>query len=53
MGQRVSNSREALWAESRHRRESAILSRCFDIRESFESQFVVKPVGEHSADSRH
>jgi hypothetical protein len=53
MSQTVSSSSEALGAESRHRRESAIMSRCLDIRESLESQFVVEPIGEHPANSRH
>jgi hypothetical protein len=53
MSQRVPNSREALWAESRHRRESPIMSRCLEICEGFEAQFVVEPIGEHSANSRH
>jgi hypothetical protein len=53
MSQSVSNSSEALGAESRHRRQSAIMSRCLEIRECFESRFFVEPIGQHSANSRH
>ena len=53
MSQRVSNSSKALRAESRQGRQSAIMSRGLEIRESFESQFFVEPIGQHSTNSRH
>ena len=53
MSQRVSNSSETLGAESHQGRQSAIMSRRFEIRERFESQFFVEPIGQHSTNSRH
>ena len=53
MSQRVSNSSETLGAESRQGRQSAIMSRGLEIRESFQSEFVVEPIGQHSANSGH
>jgi hypothetical protein len=51
MSQGISDSGEALGAETRHGRQSAIVRRSFKVGESLEAQFFVKPVRQYPADS--
>jgi hypothetical protein len=51
--ERVADAREALGAESGNRLQPPIVCGRFELGECFESQLVVQPLGEDTADARH